>query len=473
MLNVHFLNLITIFNIFLTSYASTTKSTNIWISRDIMKKKERSLSAPLTITTTNLKLRTTIPANFNQIFYPYGISNGDTIAPKSDDGFKWGDIYYRETTNYQTLSMISTDIQNINSSFSSFQAIRAIIITWNRVMAFRFFIDIDSISNLFQLALITNGSFSYAIYNHGKISWHDLENALAGHTAGDNVTVYQLPGSSSSNILSLTNLSNVNKPGQWIFRVDSVNDGFGILYPFGISNGDNIAPKSDDRFFRISIKPLQYFSKLFSTLYISSNGYISFGIGLSLPYPSYFQTNNYKIIAPFWSNIYTEKCGDIYYRETANYQTLSMISTDIQNINSSFSSFQAVRAIIITWDRVCAYNLSISNSYTNTFQLALITNGSISYAIYNYGKLSWHDSENAFAGYNAGDNVTVYQLPGSSSSNILSLTNLSNVNKAGQWVFRVDSCLRNELKPINNSNIFTRQVFLLITYKTDEYNLAM
>ena len=150
------------------------------------------------------------------------------------------------------------------------------------------------------------------------------------------LTSYESTTKSTISREIITNLSNVNKPDQWIFRVDRASeiehDNSGIFYTYGISNADTIAPKCTDDFFGLNINPFPLFENEFSTFFISSyqfkNGYVSFGIGSSSPDPSYFQSLYSKTIASFWSDIQTVKCGDIFYRETTNNQTLNMISKD-------------------------------------------------------------------------------------------------------------------------------------------------
>ena len=44
----------------------------------------------------------------------------------------------------------------------------------------------------------------------------------------------------------------------------------------------------------------------------------------------------------------------------------------------------------------------------------------------------------AQAGFNRGDGINFYALPGSGTSEVLALSNTSYVNMSGVWVFRVD-----------------------------------
>ncbi len=121
--------------------------------------------------------------------------------------------------------------------------------------------------------------------------------------------------------------------------------------------------------------------------------------------------------------------ADIYYRETIDSNTLSIISMDIRNAFNL--NFRATWAFIITYDRVIRFNAVIENS----FQLLITTDGYTSYAIYNYGQLSWYDDSCAL--YNAGDGIRYSILPGSQTSDILKLSNASNIGVPGKWIFDV------------------------------------
>jgi hypothetical protein len=150
-------------------------------------------------------------------------------------------------------------------------------------------------------------------------------------------------------------------------------------------------------------------------LYINPNGFISFesntlsNDGSRYNYPN----NRFTAIAPFWSDIDTRVCGDIYYRETTDTNTLSLISNDF--------NFQATWAFIVTYDRVCKYGPPY-DGLTNSFQIVITTNGSSFFTIYNYGQLSWYH-RSSYALYNAGDGINYSILPGSLTSDILKLSN--------------------------------------------------
>ncbi len=59
-----------------------------------------------------------------------------------------------------------------------------------------------------------------------EIQWEAPDSGIfgiAGLNAGDGVLHESLPGSGSRNILDITNLSNVEIPGVWIYRIDTAN----------------------------------------------------------------------------------------------------------------------------------------------------------------------------------------------------------------------------------------------------------
>ena len=74
----------------------------------------------------------------------------------------------------------------------------------------------------------------------------------------------------------------------------------------------------------------------------------------------------------------------------------------------------------------------------------MAVSGDQTYTIYLYadGLIQWPDYGRASAGYNAGDGITYYMIPGSSSQEIINISLTTNVEQPGVWVFQVD---RNEL----------------------------
>ena len=44
----------------------------------------------------------------------------------------------------------------------------------------------------------------------------------------------------------------------------------------------------------------------------------------------------------------------------------------------------------------------------------------------------------ALAGFNAGDRIRFFNVPGSRTSEIINIASTSNVNKPGVWIFRID-----------------------------------
>ena len=242
----------------------------------------------------------------------------------------------------------------------------------------------------------------------------------------------------------------------WVISIISCQDS--IFYPFGVQNGDNLVPKVDDGFVGpISISTsFPFFEKSPSELFVNTNGLISFFQSVTAYVPNPFPLPDTVCVAPFWSDIDNRVGGDIFYQEITNPALLNRISVDIRQAFSTFFNFRTTWAFIATWHEVAEYGTQ-NPMVNNTFQVILATNGKHSFTIFNYQELMWpvlgyidtttiYTNMNDYfhqrlaqAGFNAGDSKTFFVLPGSFSSKITELPNLSNVNVPGKWIFRVDS----------------------------------
>ena len=73
------------------------------------------------------------------------------------------------------------------------------------------------------MAVSGNQTFAIYLYADGLIQWSRDGRALAGYSAGDGQTYYNISGSLSTEILKISSTSNVGYPGLWVFRVDQNN----------------------------------------------------------------------------------------------------------------------------------------------------------------------------------------------------------------------------------------------------------
>lgn len=88
----------------------------------------------------------------------------------------------------------------------------------------------------------------------------------------------------------------------------------------------------------------------------------------------------------------------------------------------------------------------------NTFQCVLVTDGTLSFAVFLYaeGEIQWTSGDDsggtaglggtaAQVGFNAGDGIRYYSLPTSRTEEIVSIDqNPGNTGVKGLWIFRVD-----------------------------------
>ncbi|KFZ62067.1 Sushi, nidogen and EGF-like domain-containing protein 1, partial [Antrostomus carolinensis] len=187
-------------------------------------------------------------------------------------------------------------------------------------------------------------------------------------------------------------------------------------------------------------------------LQVNNNGIISFLKEVSQFTPVAFPiSKDRRVVAAFWADVDNRRAGDVYYRESTEQSILERASRDIAQYFPEFPGFSAQWVFIATWYRVTFFG---GNSFSpvNTFQIVLITDGKLSFTIFNYESITWttgmHASSGgdfaglggiaAQAGFNAGDGKRYFNIPGSRTDDIADVEMTTNVGIPGRWVFRID-----------------------------------
>uniref|UniRef100_A0A8C9N010 Sushi, nidogen and EGF like domains 1 n=1 Tax=Serinus canaria TaxID=9135 RepID=A0A8C9N010_SERCA len=214
-------------------------------------------------------------------------------------------------------------------------------------------------------------------------------------------------------------------------------------YPWQDDGGSELRP--------LSI-PFPFFGAGHTGLYVNNNGIISFLKEVSQFTPVAFPiSKDRRVVAAFWADVDNRRAGEIYYRESTEQPILDRASRDIAQYFPEFPGFSAQWVFIATWYRVTFFG---GNSFSpvNTFQIVLITDGKLSFTIFNYESITWttgmHASSGgdfaglggiaAQAGFNAGDGKRYFNIPGSRTDDIADVEMTTNVGIPGRWVFRID-----------------------------------
>ncbi|XP_061861642.1 sushi, nidogen and EGF-like domain-containing protein 1 isoform X3 [Colius striatus] len=240
--------------------------------------------------------------------------------------------------------------------------------------------------------------------------------------------------------------------GEWLWAGGVVP--LADFYPFGPTQGDAATRKQDDggSELRPLSVPFPFFGAGHTGLYVNNNGIISFLREVSQFTPVAFPiSKDRRVVAAFWADVDNRRAGDVYYRESTEQPILERASRDIAQYFPEFPAFSAQWVFIATWYRVTFFGGS-SLSPVNTFQIVLITDGKLSFTIFNYESITWttgmHASSGgdiaglggiaAQAGFNAGDGKRYFNIPGSRTDDIADVEMTTNVGIPGRWVFRID-----------------------------------
>ncbi len=403
----------------------------------ILSKADDTIFGPYALTQNTPYLDSTYSSFFICIngYIKFSSSLGKQIYPYyvDLDTRYTGNILYRRL-NATHLNNVKSDINAVNSTFTPTSGL---VVTWYQVPRY----NVLGLTNgyyTFQAVVVSNGIQTYLMYNYDSspslpIYW---SSATVGIDTGYDYNVFNANSS-----INMATGSNVNVNGKWIFKVETTNGLASTTLPtttvtpvpsnlivnlnnflvFGPGAGDSILSKADDSTFGpLSIsQTIPYLGSSYSNYYININGYIKFSTSFS------------KQIYPYNTDLDTRYTGNIFYRRL-NATHLNNVKTDINAINSTFTP---TSGMVVTWYQVPKYG-SQSNIYY-TFQAVLVSNGINTYLMYNYDNqsITWSLTE---TGFDSGREYSGdYNLFSGNSSIILS--NASNVNIKGKWIFKVDS----------------------------------
>uniref|UniRef100_A0A914YRU3 Uncharacterized protein n=1 Tax=Panagrolaimus superbus TaxID=310955 RepID=A0A914YRU3_9BILA len=169
-----------------------------------------------------------VPRNFSMISPFWADVDTQAETPTPSNG-----ISFRESTTSRDLLQAKNEVLYAFPDLHDINFTWSYIITWNNVTFYR---DDPSrrIRNTFQAILTTNGQHSFAIFYYNVIQWttgtasNGNANGLGGtpaqvgFDAGDGVNRAMLSVSCTNNVVNIGSMSNVGKPGVFVFQIDSV-----------------------------------------------------------------------------------------------------------------------------------------------------------------------------------------------------------------------------------------------------------
>ena len=246
----------------------------------------------------------------------------------------------------------------------------------------------------------------------------------------------------------------------------------GLGGPAGYGSTSSCLARNDDGYSAvIDLTPyfpggLQFFSGTHTSLYVNTNGNVTFSGPLSTYTPDAFPVASQPMIAPFWGDVDIRTGDDGTCRGSFGNTCggeCGTCASDPPSYNGVWWYGESGR-FIVTWDRVRRY--SCEESEANSFQLLLTAasgtcgGGTGDFEVeFRYAQMQWEagsasgdtndnglcdSSESscvpAQAGFDAGDETNYVAIPGSLESGIHThLLTSSNVGTTGVWQYQIRS----------------------------------
>ncbi|EJD76634.1 hypothetical protein LOAG_16456 [Loa loa] len=174
-------------------------------------------------------------------------------------------------------------------------------------------------------------------------------------------------------------------------------------------------------------EPLRLFGRTYRTLYISSNGGISFGEPLPLKLDGNVR---FPAFLPLYQHYTFQDNSKVVLKviddtDPKDYTLLARLSLSIHN-KFHQKDFRARSLLIISYDHM----LQVDTDQENSFQVIIARSDNATFAMYLFEEV---ESDKGLSGFSSG--VEFFELP------FEMLANQSNIGERGKWLFRVDGVL--------------------------------
>uniref|UniRef100_A0A1B6D9X9 Nidogen n=1 Tax=Clastoptera arizonana TaxID=38151 RepID=A0A1B6D9X9_9HEMI len=190
--------------------------------------------------------------------------------------------------------------------------------------------------------------------------------------------------------------------------------------------------------------PIVLYGEEFNSIFVNENGLLSFLTDI----PQFISVQiplHYPAIAPLYSNVDIGGRGNVFYRETQDPELLREATAKVQRYYPNLATpFTAQSIFIATWLEVGYFNEKSDKK--NTFQVAIVTDGTESFVEFHYKDIQWIQAEaqtaglpdaRAQAGFMSTEINLFYTLPGSGTDRVENLNRWSNTDVPGFWMFRI------------------------------------
>ncbi|XP_051169856.1 nidogen isoform X3 [Leptopilina boulardi] len=218
------------------------------------------------------------------------------------------------------------------------------------------------------------------------------------------------------------------------------------LYPYATPGANTL--KNDPSGQLASIEailktPIIFYDNVFNSIFVNGNGVLSFARSMQRFFNIAFPLDD-PVIAPLYTHVDTRGSGTIYWTETNAPEILARAGGMVRNSFKNAFQFQPTHVFIATWLDVGYFNEK--NDKTNTYQVAISSNGTHSYVEFLYPRdgIQWIQAEShpnglpdakAQAGFMCEGKI--YTLTGSGTDQIQNIDKLSNINRPGHWIFQI------------------------------------
>lgn len=169
------------------------------------------------------------------------------------------------------------------------------------------------------------------------------------------------------------------------------------LLPFGLAAGDSEVNTG----VHIVEGPIPlrvdfpFFNKKENVTFVGTNGVLTF----ARPFPQFAPTtcgaleDEWRMVAPFWTDFDTNPGGAIYYRESNDPRLLQIVSREVTAAFPQLWGLNLHWLFIVTWFEGPYHGAPQPQCpgfpLNNTLQAILTTDGTYSFAVFYYNRISW------------------------------------------------------------------------------------